>query len=111
MNRRSPLIVLLLALMLVYLVMASLFESLTQPFALLFAIPFALPGTVRIRVEVPDRSVARELLRLGLQPEEAGGREDRPWIEYRVPVERVVSCGGIAEKNSLFMQIYADVLG
>ena len=28
-----------------------------------------------------------------------------------VPIERVVSCGGIAEKNPLFMQIYADVLG
>jgi L-ribulokinase len=32
-------------------------------------------------------------------------------IEYNVPVERVVCCGGIAEKNDLFMQIYADVLG
>jgi L-ribulokinase len=31
--------------------------------------------------------------------------------EYGVPVERVVCCGGIAEKNELFMQIYADVLG
>jgi L-ribulokinase len=28
-----------------------------------------------------------------------------------VPIERVVCCGGIAEKNPLFMQIYADVLG
>ncbi len=28
-----------------------------------------------------------------------------------VLVERVISCGGIAEKNPLFMQIYADVLG
>lgn len=28
-----------------------------------------------------------------------------------VPIERVVCCGGIAEKNTLFMQIYADVLG
>jgi L-ribulokinase len=28
-----------------------------------------------------------------------------------VTVERVISCGGIAEKNPLFMQIYADVLG
>ncbi len=27
-----------------------------------------------------------------------------------VPVERVVCCGGIAAKNDLFMQIYADVL-
>ena len=32
-------------------------------------------------------------------------------MEYGVPVERVVCCGGIAEKNDLFMQIYADVLG
>jgi L-ribulokinase len=31
--------------------------------------------------------------------------------EYEVPIERVVCCGGIAEKNDLFMQIYADVLG
>ncbi len=28
-----------------------------------------------------------------------------------VTVERVIACGGIAEKNPLFMQIYADVLG
>jgi L-ribulokinase len=32
-------------------------------------------------------------------------------IEYGVPIERVVCCGGIAEKNDLFMQIYADVIG
>jgi len=31
--------------------------------------------------------------------------------EHGVPVERVVCCGGIAEKNDLFMQIYADVIG
>jgi L-ribulokinase len=31
--------------------------------------------------------------------------------EYGMPVDRVVNCGGIAEKNDLFMQIYADVLG
>jgi L-ribulokinase len=31
--------------------------------------------------------------------------------EYGVPIERVVSCGGIAEKNDVFMQIYADVIG
>jgi L-ribulokinase len=31
--------------------------------------------------------------------------------EFGVPVDRVVCCGGIAEKNDLFMQIYADVLG
>ena len=28
-----------------------------------------------------------------------------------MPIERVVCCGGIAEKNDLFMQIYADVIG
>jgi L-ribulokinase len=31
--------------------------------------------------------------------------------EYGVAIDRVVCCGGIAEKNPLFMQIYADVLG
>jgi L-ribulokinase len=31
--------------------------------------------------------------------------------EYGVPVERVVCSGGIAEKNSFLMQIYADVTG
>ena len=31
--------------------------------------------------------------------------------EYGVSVERVVCCGGIAEKNDVFMQIYADVIG
>ena len=31
--------------------------------------------------------------------------------DFDVPVDRVVCCGGIAEKNDLFMQIYADVLG
>ena len=31
--------------------------------------------------------------------------------EYGAPVERIVCCGGIAEKNPLLMQIYADVLG
>jgi L-ribulokinase len=32
-------------------------------------------------------------------------------VSCGVPIERVVCCGGIAEKNALFMQIYADVLG
>src|SRR5690606_39230987 len=31
--------------------------------------------------------------------------------EHGVAIDRVVCCGGIAEKNDLFMQIYADVLG
>lgn len=33
------------------------------------------------------------------------------FVDYGIDVERVVCCGGIAEKNELFMQIYADVLG
>ncbi len=31
--------------------------------------------------------------------------------EHGVPIDRIVCCGGIAAKNDLFMQIYADVLG
>jgi L-ribulokinase len=31
--------------------------------------------------------------------------------EYGVPIERVVSCGGISVKSPMTMQIYADVLG
>ena len=31
--------------------------------------------------------------------------------EYGVPVERIVHCGGISDKNDLVMQIYADVMG
>jgi L-ribulokinase len=31
--------------------------------------------------------------------------------EYGVPVERIVCAGGIAEKNPMLMQIYADVTG
>ena len=31
--------------------------------------------------------------------------------EFGAPIDRVVCCGGIAEKNPVFMQIYADVLG
>jgi len=30
--------------------------------------------------------------------------------EYNIRIEEIVCCGGIAEKNSLFMQIYADIL-
>ncbi|MDX1932605.1 MAG: ribulokinase [Capsulimonadales bacterium] len=32
------------------------------------------------------------------------------WEEYGVTVEQVLCCGGIAEKNPVAMQIYADVL-
>jgi L-ribulokinase len=31
--------------------------------------------------------------------------------EYGVKISGVINCGGIAEKNSLLMQIYADVTG
>jgi L-ribulokinase len=31
--------------------------------------------------------------------------------EYGVPIEKVVCCGGVAEKNTLLTQIYADVTG
>ena len=31
--------------------------------------------------------------------------------EYGVPIKRVVNCGGLASKNSLLMQIYADIAG
>lgn len=31
--------------------------------------------------------------------------------EYGVKIERVIACGGIAEKNPFVMQIYADVFG
>jgi L-ribulokinase len=31
--------------------------------------------------------------------------------EYGVHVEQVVNCGGLAAKNSLLMQIYADIIG
>jgi L-ribulokinase len=31
--------------------------------------------------------------------------------EFGIPIDRVVNCGGIAVKNDLFMQIYADVIG
>ncbi len=31
--------------------------------------------------------------------------------DYGVPIDRIVCCGGIAEKNPLLMQIYADVTG
>ncbi|NLH99375.1 MAG: ribulokinase [Chthonomonadales bacterium] len=31
--------------------------------------------------------------------------------EYGVPIEQTIACGGIAEKNPLLMQIYADVEG
>jgi len=31
--------------------------------------------------------------------------------EYGVPIREIVACGGLAEKNGLLMQIYADVSG
>jgi len=31
--------------------------------------------------------------------------------EYGVPIDEIVACGGISEKNTMLMQIYADVTG
>jgi L-ribulokinase len=31
--------------------------------------------------------------------------------DYGVPIDEVICCGGIAEKNDVFLQAYADVLG
>ncbi len=31
--------------------------------------------------------------------------------EYGVKVEEIINCGGIAEKNAVLMQIYADIIG
>jgi len=31
--------------------------------------------------------------------------------EYGVPIQRIVCCGGIAEKNAFLMQVYADATG
>jgi L-ribulokinase len=31
--------------------------------------------------------------------------------EYGVPIKEVVNCGGLANKNALMMQIYADIVG
>jgi L-ribulokinase len=58
------------------------------------------------------RTTAGEVYRALIEATAFGARAivDR-LSEYRVPIERVVCCGGIAEKNDLFMQIYADVLG
>lgn len=35
----------------------------------------------------------------------------RRFEQYGVPVREIVACGGIAEKNPLVMQVYADVTG
>ena len=31
--------------------------------------------------------------------------------EYGVPIDTIITCGGLAEKNALLMQIYADIMG
>ncbi len=31
--------------------------------------------------------------------------------EHGIPVKKIIACGGISQKNALFMQIYADILG
>ncbi|MEI8079120.1 MAG: ribulokinase, partial [bacterium] len=53
-----------------------------------------------------------ELYRAFIEATAFGARRILDRIEeYGVKVREVVACGGIAEKNPLFMQIYADVLG
>ena len=53
-----------------------------------------------------------ELYRALLEATAFGARRILDRLQkYDVPVDEVIACGGIAEKNPLFMQIYADVLG
>lgn len=55
-------------------------------------------------------TTAPELYRAWLEATAFGARAilDR-LAEHGVPVERIVTCGGVAEKSPLLMQIYADV--
>ena len=53
-----------------------------------------------------------EIYRALIEATAFGGRAIIERIsEYGVPIEQVVCAGGIAEKNSMLMQIYADVTG
>ena len=57
-------------------------------------------------------TTAAELYRAYIEATAFGARAIIERIrEYGVPIERVVCCGGIAEKNSFLMQIYADITG
>jgi L-ribulokinase len=58
------------------------------------------------------RTSRAEIYRALIEATAFGARAIVERIEqYGVAIDRVVCCGGIAEKNRLFMQIYADVLG
>jgi L-ribulokinase len=53
-----------------------------------------------------------EIYRALIEATAFGARRIIEQIEqYGVKIEKVINCGGIAEKNPLAMQIYADVLG
>lgn len=58
------------------------------------------------------RTTRAEIYRVLIEATAFGARAIVERIrEHGVPIDRVVCCGGIAEKNDLFMQIYADVIG
>jgi L-ribulokinase len=58
------------------------------------------------------QSTSAEIYRALIEATAFGARVIQDRFEaYGLPVQRIVNCGGIAEKNPLVMQIYADVLG
>jgi L-ribulokinase len=58
------------------------------------------------------QSTPAEIYRALIEATAFGARVIQDRFEaYGLPVQRIVNCGGIAEKNPLVMQIYADVLG
>jgi len=70
------------------------------------------PKLTGLLVGMTLHTTAAEIYRAWIEATAFGARViiDR-MREYGVPIERVVCCGGIAEKNDVFMQIYADVIG
>ncbi len=57
-------------------------------------------------------STPAEIYRALIEATAFGGRTImQRVVEYGVKVERVINCGGIASRNPLAMQIYADVMG
>ncbi|MEM9410422.1 MAG: ribulokinase [Planctomycetota bacterium] len=58
------------------------------------------------------RTTAAEIYRALIEASAFGARMILDRIDqYEVPTERIVCAGGIAEKNPMLMQIYADVTG
>jgi L-ribulokinase len=58
------------------------------------------------------RSTRAEIYRALIEATAFGARAIVERLKsHGVPIDRVICCGGIAEKNPLFMQIYADVIG